>query len=401
MVNNNNGYSFQPGLADKMYEDKKEEQRKAEKEKNKALKKAERERKKKEKEKERKKKAEKIKKKREEKKKELTFEEKRNYSILALVMIPLCQLFFIYQQGGWLDIILKGLKNGKYFKEWLPDGEGLPYSKGEQGSGPSCKKIKSMMPDRSSVGGEATAASEAAPQAGGRKSKGGKRTTRKFHQKGGFSRSENDKKEFYDSTKYGLPYEWADNDNFLMKGIGEYFKTFWQSQRGLLQWLLANISSTFYKDYKEPTNLGEQAQDFLKFATVLPALNLVAHIGQIISSVCLLFWASFNNQTILIVPLFIAALCFIFLGWTSLYIWPFGLFSIYLLIFNLRPNPEKLNYFRTYGRRYKWMWCLSILLWWFFIITGGIWKWDKSMMILSGMVGALILLGMLGISTLI
>ena len=98
---------------------------------------------------------------------------------------------------------------------------------------------------------------------------------------------------------------------------------------------------------------------------------------------------------------FIAALCFIFLGWTSLYIWPFGLFSIYLLIFNLRPNPEKLNYFRTYGRRYKWMWCLSILLWWFFIITGGIWKWDKSMMILSGMVGALILLGMLGISTLI
>ena len=127
MVNNNNGYSFQPGLADKMYEDKKEEQRKAEKEKNKALKKAERERKKKEKEKERKKKAEKIKKKREEKKKELTFEEKRNYSILALVMIPLCQLFFIYHQGSWLDIVLRSTKNSKFLKEWLPDGEGVPY----------------------------------------------------------------------------------------------------------------------------------------------------------------------------------------------------------------------------------------------------------------------------------
>ena len=407
MVNNNNGYSFQPGLMDRMYEDKKEEKEKAEKEKNKALKKAERERKRKEKENNRKKRVTEAKKKREEKKKEWTFEDKRNYSILALIMIPLCQLFFIYQQGGWLDIVLRATKNSKYLKQWLPDGDGLPYSRGEQGSDVKCSKINAILRSKEdTAGGEASAASapEAAPEApqkGGRKSIGGKRTTNKFHQKGGFSRSENDKKEFFDSTKYGIPYEWADNENLMISGIGEYFKTFWQGQRGYLKFLLETTNKAFFKEHSDPTNLGEQIWDFTKFSLILPSVNIISFVGQLIASFGLLFWAAFNNQTLLIIPLFIAAICFIFLGWTSLYIWPFGLFSIYLIAFHLRPNPEKLNYFRTYGKRYKWIWSLSILAWWFVIIGGGIWKWQKDIMIMLGIVGALILLGMLGISTLI
>jgi hypothetical protein len=399
MVTKDNKYSFQPGLADKMYEDKKEEKKKAEKETERARKKKNREKRRKEAEDERKKKAKKRKKEREKKKKEWTFEEKRNYSILALIMIPLCQLFFIYHQGSWLDIVLRSTKNSKFLKEWLPDGEGVPYGKQEQESSISCKEIKALMPERKKeAGGEADAPS-AAPAAANPQ-KGGRRRRRHI-QKGGFNKELNEKKSFFDSTKYGLPYTWIENDNFIMSGIGNYYKTFWQGQRGGLKMILEGVNEAFFKDQKEPTNLGEQVWDFVKFAVILPIMNIVAHLGQVIGGLILLFWASFNNQTFLILPFFIAAICHIFLGWLTGYFWPWGLFGAYLTAFNLRPNAQKLANFRTYGKRYKFMWCFSILAWWFLFIGGYIWEWDRLVLTWLGMIGALFILGMLGVSNLV
>ena len=103
----------------------------------------------------------------------------------------------------------------------------------------------------------------------------------------------------------------------------------------------------------------------------------------------------------MIVPFFIAAICHIFLGWLTGYFWPWGLFGAYLTAFNLRPNAQKLANFRTYGRRYKFMWCFSILFWWFIIIGGYIWKWEKIVLMWLAMIGALFLLGMLGVSNLV
>ena len=394
------------GLMDKMYEDGKFAAKERQKKNEEEGKKAEREKKRREEEAERKRKAAERKAKRNKKDKEWTLEDKRNYSILALIMIPIFQLFFIYHQGSWLEIVLQCTKNSKYLKQWLPDGEGVPYGKGEQGSSISCKEIKKLMPDRKKeAGGDAGVAkanppkAAANPQDAAKPQKGGRR--KRYVQKGGFNKELNDRKDFFDSTKYGLPYSWVENDNFIMSGIGNYYKTFWQGQRGGLKMILEGVNEAFFKDHKEPTNLGEQAYDFVKFAVILPIVNFVAHLGQVIGGLILLFWASFNNQTLMILPFFIAAICHIFLGWLTGYFWPWGLFGAYLTAFNLRPNAQKLANFRTYGRRYKFMWCFSILFWWFIIIGGYIWKWEKIILMWLAMIGALFLLGMLGVSTLV
>ena len=331
------------GLMDKMYEDSKYAAKKRQKNNEAAARKAEAKKRRDDAEAARKKKMAEIEAKKKKKAKEWTYKDKVNYSILAIVMVPLFQLFFIYHQGSWLDIVLQSTKNSKYLKEWLPDGDGLPYSKGEQGAGIKCKDIKKYLPARESSGGEAP------PQAGGKR--------KRRVQKGGFSSGLNDAKEFFDSTKYGVPYEWADNDNFLMSGIGNYFITFWQNQRAALKFLLENTNEAFFKDHKEPNGLGEQAWDFAKFSIILPIVNIVAHLGQVITSLGLLFWASFNNQTMLIFPFFVLAICCIFLGWLTGYFWPWGLFSMYLTAFNLRPTAQKLINFQKYGKRYKWLWC--------------------------------------------
>jgi len=390
-----------PGLLDKIYEDSKYAAKKRQKKNDEAVKKAEREKKRIEVENIRKKKAQKAGKNKGGKK-PLTRNEKLAYSCLALIIAPFLQLFFIYHQGSWLDIVLKSTKNSKFLKEHLPDGEGLPYSKDEQGSGVKCKEIKALMPQgktyakrnpQEPIDGVAAPKKGANPQEGGRKKK-------RYKQKGGFNKDVNERKDFFNSTKYDIPYNLIENENFLMSGIGNYFKTFWQYQRMAFKMLLETVNESIFKDHKEPTNLGEQAYDVLKFVVVLPILNMVVYFGQIITSFGLLFWSAFNNQTFLIIPLFIFALCCIFLGWMGGYFWPWGLFSIYLTIFNLRPNPEKIEIFRNYGKKYKWLWCFSIAVMWA-ISIGAIWDWHKDAFIFIGIICALFLSGMLGISKLV
>jgi len=367
------------GLLDKIYEDGKYTARKRE-EKNKEMeKKKEKEKKRLESEKSREKKARNKK-----KGKKLTTNEKIVYSCLAVVVVPFIQLFFIYHQCSWLDIILKSTKNSKYLKEHLPDGEGLPYGLGEQGSGIACGEIKQIYKENLIDRGKPSGA-----QKGGGKKK-------RYKQKGG----SNEGKHFLDSTKYGIPYNLTQNYNFLLNGIGEYFKTFWQYQRMALKMLLETLNESIFKDHTEPTSLGEQFYDVLKLVVVLPFVNILVIIGQTIMSTVLLFGAAFNNQTFLIIPLFIFALCCIFWGWIGGYFWPWGVFSLYLTFFIINPTPGKLENFRNYGKKYKWLWCFSIAIMWA-ISIGTIWTWHKNSMIFIGIIWGLLGLGMLGISNLV
>ena len=381
-----------PGLLDKMYEDGKYSAKKRKKKKEEEAKKAEREKKRVESENSRKKKAQKAGKNKKGKK-PLTTKQKLSYSCLAIIIAPLLQLFFIYHQGSWLDIVLKSTKKSTFLKESLPDGEGVPYGKGEQGSGITCKKIKKIY-NQNNPQQPIDGVTKPNPQEGG----GGKK--KRYKQKGGFNKDVNERKDFFDSTKYGMPYNLIENDNFLMSGIGEYFKTFWQYQRMAFKMLLETVNESVFKDHKEPTSLGEQAYDVLKFVVVLPIVNILAIIGQNIASTGLLFWAAFNNQTFLIIPLFIFALGCIFFGWMGGFFWPWGLFTIYLTIFNLNPNPDKLSNFRNYGKKYKWLWCFSIAAMWA-ISIGAIWDWHRDAMIFIGIICALFGLGMIGISSLV
>ena len=407
MVKNDNGYSLQPGLMDKMYDDRKEDNKKKEREKKISERKKERENKRLKKEKDRKQKAEKAKKdkKKKEKEKPLTPKQKLGYTVVILLSVPLIQLFFIYYQGSWLDIILKSTKNSKFLKEYLPDGEGVPYSKGEQGSSIKCKEIKALLPQgktytksnpQQPIDGVSAPRKMANPQEGA-----GRKKKRKRHiQKGGFNKAMNDAKDFFNSTKYGMPYSMIENDNFLMNGIGEYFKTFWQYQRTAIKMLLETVNESLFKEHKEPTNLGEQIYDVFKFVFVIPLVSMVAHMGQYFTSTILLFWAAFNNQTLLIIPFFITALCCIFFGAFTGFFWPWGLFSNYLIAFSLRPNQQKLDHFINYGKKYKWLWCISILISWS-IGIGSIWDWQRDAMIFIGVLWGLIGAGMLGITRLV
>lgn len=378
------------GLLDKMYEDSKYAAKERQK-KNEAL--AKQQKKDKE-ELERKKKAakEKAERERKKKKKPPTWEEKIAQSALAIVIVPFVVIFSIYLSSSYLSIILKSTKGSKFLKEYFPDGEGVPYGKGEQGAGIKCKDIKKYLPPREASGGD-----EPPPQAGGGKSK-----VRTRVQKGGFNKDLNEAKELLDSTKYGPPYSWIENENFLMNGMGNYFKTYWQGIRGGTKMILENTKEFLYKEYTEPTNIGEQAIDYLKFTFALPLIASITTLLQNVGSIGLLFWAAFNNQTLLIVPLFILGLLLVFMGWFSIlpYFWPWGLLALYSLFFVLRLTNDKKSFFKTYGRRYKWMWCFTIALGWL-ITVGAIWDWKKEAMIFIAMICALFLLGMFGITNLV
>ena len=295
MPKNENGYSFQPDLMNKMYEDKKEQEKNAKKEADKLKRKKEREKKLAKKEKEREKKK-KLKKKKEPK----SFEQKMGESALAIVLIPFLVIFGIYLSSSYLYIVLKSTPGSKFLKEFFPDGEGVPYGKGEQGAGISCKEIKAFLPKR-----------ETAIDGVDAVQKGGKR--KKYVQKGGFDKNANDRKAFLDSTKYGIPYDGVENGNFFISGMGNYFKTFWQGLRGGIKKVLLGLNELLYKDYAAPNGFGEQVLDYIKFTVALPfaasVINALASVGSLI----LLFWSAINNQTFMIIPLIILGLLCVFL----------------------------------------------------------------------------------------
>ena len=144
--------------------------------------------------------------------------------------------------------------------------------------------------------------------------------------------------------------------------------------------------------------------DYLKFTVALPFSALVISIVASVASIGLLFWSAINNQTLLIIPLLIFAILSIFLGWLApppfQYFWPWGLITLYSIVFVLKTSTDKLSYFTKYCSRYKWMWCLIIAFGWF-LSLGKIWNWSTESNVFSGVIVALLFSGMLGLTNLV
>tara|TARA_Y100000591_G_scaffold55151_1_gene43679 strand:- start:11943 stop:13178 length:1236 start_codon:yes stop_codon:yes gene_type:complete len=374
MVKNDNGYSFQPDLFNKMYEDKKESNAKKEKEKKRKEKKKEREKKEKERKNKNKKK----------KKRKMTRNEKIIYTILLVIAIPLGVLFFIYYNSSLMQTIL--LAKGLYKTEknlGLPtDSEKVPYTKSNTPSAendPSNSKSIFDIMDKQNK----TVAGVQPPK----KQTGGKRKIQRGGNK--FNKTLNDAKGFLDPTKFGFPYMWYDNDNLVMRGVSDYFITFWTFMRGGLVKLLDMCHETLYKDYQgHPSDLGGQVFDFIKFTAILPMLTTLIYVGNYAMGSAALVWSSINNQTLLILFWLTVGISLIVSGTIALiatggitfffsnifatiaailifiplcYFFPYGFFWFYLQALILKITDGKKKLFRNYLKNYELCWILTIV----------------------------------------
>jgi hypothetical protein len=357
-------------------------------------------------------------KKKEAKKKPLTQNEKIMYTVMLLICIPLGVLFFVYYNSGLMQTIImaKGLYKTERNLGIPTDPDKVPYTKsttpGASHDPSNNKSVFDLMDDQNKKeGGES-------------KQKGGKR----FKQKGGnsFNRATNDAKPFLDSTKFGFPYTWYDNDNLLMRGVSDYFTTFWTFMRGGLVKLLDICNESLYKEgYKgHPADLGGQVFDFAKFAFILPMISSIMYIGNIGLGTAGLAWSSINNQTLLL-PFWIVvgilslvigvittiaitgltisylnifvAIAFVLLTISVCFFWPYGVTWLYTISMILKPNEEKKRLFRNYLKNYELCWILLIVSLLGLTISY-VWEWHIIPKIAFGGVGgAFILLRAMGL----
>lgn len=403
MVKNDNSYSFQTGLFDKMYEDRKEENKKKERERKAAEKKKERERK----EAERKKNKPK-------KKRKMTKNDRILYTVLLVIAIPLGVLFFIYYNSSLMQTIL--LARGLFKTEknlGLPtDPEKVPYAKSNTpgaSSDPSNNKSVFDLMDQQNK-----KVSGVDPP---KKQTGGKRKVQRGGSK--FNKSVNDAKPFLDPTKFGFPYSWYDNDNLVMRGISDYFVTFWTFMRGGLVKLLDMTRETLYSEYQgHPTDLGGKVFDFIKFTTILPIITTLMYIGNYVMGTGGLVWSSINNQTLLIIFWFVVGILLLVGGTISAvvvggaafsasnvfvaiiavlaliplcYFFPYGFFWFYLQALILKITEGKKKLFRNYLKNYELCWILIIIT-----LMGGsisyVWDWHIIPMVAFGGVGGTFIL---------
>lgn len=339
-------------------------------------------------------------------KKELTKNERIFYTILLVICIPLGILAFVYYNAGLMETII--LAKGLYQTEknlGLPtDDKTVPYAESVQHGKPTHLSNQENVFDL--INKEEK---KSASQKGGSK--------RKYVQKGGhtkFRNSENSAKPFLDTTKFGLPYTWYDNNNFFLNGISKYFITFWIFMRSGLIKLLDLCNESFYnKGYEgHPDSLGGQVLDFAKFTIILPLISLTMNIGNFVLGTGGLFWSSFSEQTIMILPWLIIGILSLVLGTISLivlvgglsqlniiiaiilglvlaplcYYWPMGHFWIYLQTMILKITDRKKKLFRNYLKNYELCWilaCISMMG----ISISYLWKWHIIPLVAFGGVG--------------
>jgi len=351
-------------LLDKMYDDYKESAKEKEKKQEKEKKKKERERKR----------SASKKKNKKTKKKPLTRNEKIMYTVLLLICIPLGVIFFVYYNSGLMQTIIlaKGLFRTEKNLGLPADKDKVPYAKSNTpgaSSDPSNSQSVFDIMDK-----------EKNKQTGGR---------RKV-QKGGnkFNSTLNEEKSFLDTTKFGFPYTWYDNDNLVLRGISSYFVTFWTFMRGGLVKLLDICNESFYKKGYEghPQDLGGQVFDFIKFSAILPLISTIIYVGNLVLGTAALFWSAINDQTLLILPWLIFAICtlvigtiltilvtgvtvsylnifvaiaFILLTIAGCYLFPYGFFWFYSQALILKITEEKKRLFRNYLKNYELCWILA------------------------------------------
>jgi hypothetical protein len=248
-------------------------------------------------------------------------------------------------------------------------------------------------------------------QQGGRKKK-------KYRQKGGnmsmptFNNVSNGTKAFLDSTKFGMPYEWAENDNFIINSFGEYFITIWTTYRTVYGKALEVVNETFYKQHPEnPSNMGDYIMDWAKIAILAPIFNQLIYVANWAVGIGTLVWGSINNQGLFGMLFWGAvAVCSIFFGLFQGYFWPFNFMSTYYTASLFTQNFwKKVDMFQTYGNRWKFWWVFVMLCWLFATIN---WTWatrkgknkvdyDKQVLIGTGVGFGVLFISMLGIVSVI
>ena len=404
MGKNDNSYSFQPDLFTKMYDDNKKAKEKKEKEKK-------REKRKKEKEK-RKKELEKKKKKPRFSKKSLSRNEKIIITIVLCIFIPLAVLLFVYYNSALLQTILlaKGLIKTEENLGLPTDPDKVPYAKTKTSTASHPSNNKSVFDLMDEQNKKEAKVQPPKSQSGGRKK-----------QRGGnkFNSRLNEAKGFLDTTKFGFPYTWYDNDNLIMRSISDYFITFWTFMRGGLVKILDISHETFYKDYKRhPEDLGGQVFNFVKFTMVLPLITTILYLGNYALGTAGLVWSSINKQTLMILPFAILGISLLVSGTVALiatggitfslsnifaavaavliliplcYLFPYGLFWFYLQGLILKSSEKKLELFGDYLKNYELCWILFIISL-LGVSVSYVWNWHIIPKIAFGGVGGVFIL---------
>tara|TARA_B110000208_G_scaffold110903_1_gene136992 strand:+ start:45 stop:1238 length:1194 start_codon:yes stop_codon:yes gene_type:complete len=364
---------------------------------------------------EKKKKTKKPKKKGKSKKIPLTRNEKIMYTVMLLLCIPLGVLFFVYYNSGLMQTIImaKGLFKTERNLGIPTDPDKVPYTKSTTpGAGKDPSNNKSVF-DLMDKQNKKVAGVNPPKQTGGKK---------RFKQKGGngFNNATNDAKPFLDTTKFGFPYTWYDNDNLLMRGVSDYFTTFWTFMRGGLVKLLDICNESLYKEgyTGHPQDLGGQVFDFAKFTFLLPMISSIMYVGNIGLGTAALAWSSINNQTLLL-PFWIVvgilslvigvittiaitgltvsylnifvAIAFVLLTISVCFFWPYGITWLYTMAMILKPTEEKKRLFRNYLKNYELCWILSMISL-LGVTISYVWEWHIIPKVAFGGVGGVFIL---------
>ena len=348
------GFSLQPDLFNKMYDDSKY----AVKERNKKIE----EEKKRDENKKRQKEAE-AKKAKEKKEKEankpMTRREKIGYTLFLCVLTFISVPLSIYFSASLLNKLRKASGKDADLAVKLPaDPETKPY-KNKTRAQENAKKASDDKSFSSSISDS---------QKGGRKKK---------YQRGGnmAMNAANDAKGFTDTTKYGIPHSLAANDNPIIADFGQYFITYFSFVRGIAVKCMEILNDAFFKSFDpdkgKSSNIGDKLIDWGVIAFVLPFLVSLTNIITWLSSSVGLFWSAINNQSIGMIPWLIFAFCTVIFGGN----WPSTgmLFykDLYLASSGVTSN---MNTFREYFSRYKFWWTFMIIaLWglWIYGFMGG------------------------------
>ena len=323
MVNNNNGYSFQPGLMDKMYDDRKKDKAKKEREDKIAKRRAENKKRQEDAKAERE-----AKKRKREKNKPMTRGEKIGWTIglciATLISVPLS----IYFSASLLNKLKKASGPNADLEVKLPSNpESLPYT----------NKSRSQVNSKKASDSKSFSSAISDSQKGGRRKKrhqrGGNNTTgaggearaasSSFSVAAPVAAAANEAKGFTDTTKYGVPHSLAANDNPIIADFGEYFITYFSFVRGIGVKCMSTLNDAFFKSFDpnkgKGSSMGDKLIDWAVIVIVLPILVSLTNIITWLSSSVGLFWSAINNQSIGMIPWLIFAFCTVFFGgnWPS------------------------------------------------------------------------------------
>lgn len=340
----------------------------------------------------------------------LTHDEKIGTTIALCVLVPLVVVFNVFIQSALTCTVIMAKPNMAHKNLFMEfDDDKLPYRR---------KPKETLAANDGTIFDHVDSEKKSSVN----KQKGGKR--RRYSQKGGssFDKAANDRKAFMDSTKWGLPYDWAENENFVINSFGEYFITVMSTYRQVYVRALEIVNETFYKDdniirgdrgdeLPKLTSMGDYVMDWAKVAVLMPIFNQLIYAGNLVVGTGALVWGAINNQGLFGMVFWgIVAFCSIVLGVFSGYFWPYNFMSIYYTISLFKQNFwRKVDIFKVVGNRWKFWWTFCILSWLFVTIN---WTWatrkgknnveyDKQILIGTSVGFGCLFLSMLGIVSII